>query len=55
MISLAIITSFSIDSLSRRGIKKNGDDYSFSVPNLSAQDTYWPPNSSNWIEVAPEF
>ncbi len=53
MISLSIITSFSIESLSRRGINTNIDDYSFSVPNLSAQDTYWPSNASEWIEVPP--
>ena len=54
MISLLLITSFSIVSLSMRGISTNVNDFSFSVPNLSAQDTYWPSNSSEWIEVAPE-
>ncbi|KKN35693.1 hypothetical protein LCGC14_0781010 [marine sediment metagenome] len=54
MISLAFITSFSIVSLSRRGINTIVDDYSFSASNLSTQDTFWPPNSSDWTEVAPE-
>jgi len=54
MISLTIITSFSIGSLSSRGINTNVDDYSFSVTNLSTQDTLWPGNSSEWTEVAPE-
>ncbi|MHA2344822.1 MAG: serine hydrolase domain-containing protein, partial [Candidatus Hodarchaeales archaeon] len=54
LISLAIITSISIDSLSRRGINTNLDESSFSLPNLSAQDIFWPSNSSEWTEVAPE-
>ncbi len=54
MISLAIITSFSIESLSRQGISTSVDDYSFSVSNLSTQDVFWPENSSDWTEVAPE-
>ena len=54
MISLAVITSFSLGSLSKQGIKTNVDDYSFSDSNLSTQDTFWPSNSSDWIEVAPE-
>ena len=54
MISLTLITSFSIVSLSMRSISTSVDNFSFSVPNLSAQDTYWPSNSSDWTEVAPE-
>jgi len=54
MISLALIASFSIATSSRRGINTNVDDYSFSVSDLSTQDTLWPGNSSEWTEVAPE-
>jgi len=54
MISLAVITSLSLDSLSRQGINTNVDDSSFSIHNLSTQDTFWPSNSSDWTEVAPE-
>ena len=54
MISLALITSFSIGSLSMQGISTNVDDSSFSDSNLSTQDTHWPGNSSEWTEVAPE-
>jgi len=54
MISLVLITSFSIGSLSVRGISTNVDDSSFSAPKLSAQDMFWPGNSSEWTEVAPE-
>ncbi len=53
-ISLVLITSFSIVSLSMRRISTSVDEFSFSVPNLSAQDTFWPSNSSEWTEVAPE-
>ncbi|MHA2326246.1 MAG: hypothetical protein ACXACB_12640, partial [Promethearchaeota archaeon] len=54
MISLVLIASFSTVSLSITRTSTKVDDFSVSVPNLSAQDTYWPPNSSNWVEVAPE-
>ncbi|MHA1916683.1 MAG: hypothetical protein ACW97V_20230 [Promethearchaeota archaeon] len=54
MISLAFITSFSIDPLSMRGINTDIDDFSDSVSNLSTQSVFWPPNSSDWTEVAPE-
>jgi len=54
MISLVLITSFSIVSLSMGRISTSIDDFSFSVPKLSVQDTYWPSNSSEWTEVAPE-
>ena len=54
MILLVLITSCSIGFLSMQGISTIVDDFSFSVPNLSAQDTFWPPNSSEWTEVAPE-
>ena len=52
--SLVLITTFSIISLSRSGININVDDTPFSVTNLSTQDTFWPPNSTDWLEVAPE-
>ena len=54
MISLALIASSSIGSLSVRGISTSVNDSSFSVPSLSAQDSFWPGNSSEWTEVAPE-
>jgi len=54
MISLTLITSFSIGFLSMRGISTSVDDSSFSDSNLSTQDTFWPGNSSEWTEVAPE-
>jgi len=53
MISLILIASFSRVSLSK-GFSTNVDDVSFSAPNLSAQDIFWPSNSSEWTEVAPE-
>jgi CubicO group peptidase (beta-lactamase class C family) len=53
-ILLALITSFSIQSLSLLEFSSKVGDFSFSVPNLSAQDTFWPGNSSEWPEVAPE-
>jgi CubicO group peptidase (beta-lactamase class C family) len=54
MIILAFIISYPISSLSMGRISTNVDDFSFSVPSLSAQDTYWPSNSSEWTEVGPE-
>jgi len=54
MISLVLITSFPLTSLLMRGISTNVDDFSDSGPRLSAEDTFWPPNSSQWTEVAPE-
>jgi len=54
MISLALIASFSIGSPSMPGISTNINDSSFFIPNLSAQDTFWPGNSSEWTEEAPE-
>ncbi|MEE9573266.1 MAG: serine hydrolase [Candidatus Neomarinimicrobiota bacterium] len=51
---VAIIMSFSPVSLSVRGISTNVDDFSLSVSTLSTQDIFWPPNSSEWTEVAPE-
>ena len=54
IISLAIITSFSIGSLSMEGISTTVDNFSLSVSSLSTQDIFWPPNSSEWTEVAPE-
>jgi len=53
-ILLALITLFSIQSLSLPEISSKVDDFSLSVPNLSAQNTFWPSNSSEWAEVAPE-
>jgi len=54
IISLAIITSFSLGSLSMGGISTNVDNFSLSVSSLSTQDIFWPPNSGKWTEVAPE-
>ena len=54
MILLALIISFSIQPVSMRGINTNVDDFSDSVSNLSTQDVFWPSNSSEWTEVAPE-
>jgi CubicO group peptidase (beta-lactamase class C family) len=54
MILLALVSSFSIDSSLMKGINTNVEDFSFSVSNLSTQDSFWPPNSSDWTEVAPE-
>ena len=53
-ILLALITSFSLQTLLFTESSSKVDDFSFSVPNLSAQDTFWPGNSSEWPEVAPE-
>jgi len=54
MISLVIINSISMVSLSVQGISTGVDDFSLSTSNLSTQDIFWPPNSSEWTEVAPE-
>ncbi|MHA2400553.1 MAG: serine hydrolase domain-containing protein [Promethearchaeota archaeon] len=54
MISIAFITSFSINPLSMHGFNTGIDDFSDSISNLSTQDVFWPPNSSDWTEVAPE-
>ena len=54
MISLALITSFSIGFLSMGGISTNVNNSSYPFPNLSAQDMLWPGNSSEWTEVAHE-
>ncbi len=54
IIIVSLIASISIASLSLRGFSTSIDDSSFSVSNLSTQDTIWPPNSSDWTEVAPE-
>ncbi|KKM96535.1 hypothetical protein LCGC14_1177140 [marine sediment metagenome] len=54
IISLVLISSFSLASLSMRGISTSVDNFSLSVPNLSAQDNFWPSNSSEWSLVAPE-
>ena len=54
LISLALITSFSIGFLSMQGISIIVDESSFSYSNLSTQATHWPGNSSEWTEVAPE-
>jgi len=54
MISLVIIASFSIGPVSMRGVNTYIDDFSDSVSDLSTQDVYWPSNSSDWMEVAPE-
>jgi len=54
IIVVSLIASISIGSLSVRGINTNVNDSSFYAPNLSVLDTIWPPNSSEWTEVAPE-
>ncbi|MHA2181778.1 MAG: serine hydrolase, partial [Promethearchaeota archaeon] len=54
LISLVLITLFSLASLSMMGINESIENTPFYVSNLSAQDMYWPSNSSEWTEVAPE-
>jgi CubicO group peptidase (beta-lactamase class C family) len=54
LISLILISSVSIISLSMPRISTGVDDFSFTVPNLSAQGIFWPSNSSEWTGVAPE-
>ena len=54
IIIVSFIASISIGSLSLRGLSTSIDDSSFSDSNLSTQDIFWPPNSSEWTEVAPE-
>ena len=54
IVVIALIASFSTGFLFVRGISTNVNGSSFSAPNLSAQDTFWPGNSSEWTEVAPE-
>jgi hypothetical protein len=54
IIALALIASFSIGSLSLGVISASVNDSSFSVSSLSTQDIFWPGNSSEWTEVAPE-
>ncbi|MHA1992794.1 MAG: serine hydrolase domain-containing protein, partial [Candidatus Hodarchaeales archaeon] len=54
IILLALISSFSLASLSMWSITGNVDDSSFSFSNLSTQDTLWPGNASEWTVVAPE-
>jgi len=54
MILLVLISSLSLASLPMRGINKSVDDTPYSVSNLSTQDLFWPSNSSDWTEVAPE-
>ena len=54
IISLVLITSFSLAFLSMRRINESLDNTPFSVSNLSTQDINWPSNSSEWTEVAPE-
>jgi len=53
-ILLALITLFSIQSLSLPEVSSKVDDFLFSVPKLSAQDMFWPGNASDWTEIAPE-
>ena len=53
-ILLVLISSISLTSVSMRGSSTTVDDFSFSAPNLSTQDIFWPSNSSEWTEVAPE-
>ena len=54
IIIVSLIASISIASLSLRGFSTSIDDSSFSDSNLSTQGVFWPPNSSDWTEVAPE-
>ena len=54
IIVVSLFVSFFIGALTVRGISTNVDDSSFSVPNLSAQGKFWPGDSSEWTEVAPE-
>ncbi len=54
IILLVFITSLSLTTLSIQGISTDVDDSSFSVSSSSTQDIFWPANSSEWIEVAPE-
>ncbi|MHA1670387.1 MAG: serine hydrolase domain-containing protein [Promethearchaeota archaeon] len=55
MVLLVIIpTSFSLVSLSIQGINREVEDSSDSITDLSTQDVFWPTNSSEWTEVAPE-
>jgi len=50
IILLVLISSLSIDSLSRKGINTNVDETSFSVSNLSTQDVFWPSNASEFTK-----
>ncbi len=54
IIVVSLIASFSLAPLSMRGISTSPEDISFSVSTSSTQDTFWPGNSSEWTEVAPE-
>jgi CubicO group peptidase (beta-lactamase class C family) len=54
IIVVFLIASFSIAPLSMREISTGVDDFSIPISSLSTQDTFWPPNSSDWTEVAPE-
>ena len=54
IILLVFITSFSLASLSMRRISTSVESTPFSISNLSTQDIFWPGNSSEWTEVAPE-
>ena len=54
IVVIVLIASISTGFLSARGIRTIVNGSSFSVPNLSAQDMYWPGNSSEWEEVDPE-
>jgi hypothetical protein len=51
IVVIALIALISIGSLSVRAISTSVKDSSFSVPNLSAQDVFWPGNSGEWTEV----
>ena len=51
---LALITSFSLQTLLFTDYSSKVDDFSLSIPHLSAPEKFWPSNSSEWIEVAPE-
>ena len=50
---MLLIASFSIHYFPKQGNNTNVDDF-FSLSSSSAQDEFWPSNSSEWTEVAPE-
>ncbi|MHA2037469.1 MAG: serine hydrolase domain-containing protein [Promethearchaeota archaeon] len=51
---IVITTSFSLVSISKQGINKKAEESLYSISGLSTQDGFWPPDSSEWAEVAPE-
>jgi len=51
---VAIAMSFSPVSLSEQRINREEKVSSYSISGLSTQGVFWPPNSGEWTEVAPE-